>query len=65
MGIEITSLHSQQLLPGIVLKMADSILEFGTVQKIQVLSHAGACLKSYPQWPAGSILDASTIVISF
>ena len=42
----------------IFLKMAGSDLEFDTVQKIQVLGDEGMCLKPYPQWPLGSILDA-------
>ena len=45
-----------------VLSMAGDTLVFDTVQKIQVLSDAGTCLK--PQ-PPGCVLDAWTTVTSF
>ena len=37
-----------QLLADIILKMADGILDFNIVQKIQVLSDPRMCLKSHP-----------------
>ena len=37
-----------QLLADIILKMADGILDLNTVQKIQVLSDPGMCLKPHP-----------------
>ena len=45
--------------------MTDGILEFDTVQKIQILSDVRMCLKSHPQWPLGSIFNAWTIVTPF
>ena len=51
-----------QLLTDMILSMAGDALVFDTVQKIQVLSDAGKCLK--PQ-PPGCILDAWTTVTSF
>ena len=41
-----------------ILKRSGDILEFDTVQKIQVLGDTGTHLKLYPQWPPSSILDA-------
>jgi len=37
-----------QLLADIIFKIADGTLDFDTVQKIQVLSDAGMCLKPHP-----------------
>ena len=34
------------------------VLESDSVQKTQVLSDAGMCLKPHPQWPSGPILGA-------
>ena len=48
----------QQLLADTVLKMFGGVLEFDTVQKIQILSDVRMCLKSHPQWPLGSIFNA-------
>ena len=47
-----------QLLTDNVLRMAGGVLEFDSVQKTQVLSDAGMCLKPHPPWPPTSILDA-------
>ena len=46
-----------QLLADTVLRTAGGVLEFDTVQKIHVLSDAGACLKSHPQWPLAPFLS--------
>ena len=40
------------------LKTAGGVIELDAVQKTQVLSDVGTCLKAHPQWPSGSILDA-------
>ena len=40
------------------LKTAGGVIRLDAVQKIQVLSDVGVCLKPHPQWPPGSILDA-------
>lgn len=50
--------YSCQLLTGIVWKTASGIPEFDSVQKIQVLSDTGACLKSRTEWPTGFIQTA-------
>ena len=48
----------QQLLADTVLKMFGGVLEFDTIQQIQVLRDSGMCLKPHLQWPPGSILNA-------
>lgn len=48
-----------------VLRMAGGALESDNVQKIQVLSDAGTCLKPHPQWPPSSVLDACSTVTPF
>lgn len=47
-----------QLLVEIILRLADGVCEFDTVQKTQVLRDEGTCLKPHRQWPPGSIWDA-------
>ena len=47
-----------QLLTDNVLRMAGGVLEFVRVQKSQVLSDTGTCLKLRPQQPPCSISDA-------
>ena len=47
-----------QLLTDNVLRMAGGVLEFVRVQKSQVLSDTGTCLKPHLQWLPNSILDA-------
>ena len=56
---------SWQLLADIVLKMTGNGLEFDTVQKTQVLSNTGMCLKPHSQWPPCSTLDTRIIVPLF
>ena len=56
---------SWQPLTDIVLRMAVGVLESDTVQKIQVLSIAGTCLKPHPQWPPSSILNGWTTATPF
>ena len=46
-----------QLLTDNVLRMAGGVLEFVRVQKSQVLSDTGTCLKPHSQCPPSSILD--------
>ena len=56
---------SWQLLADTVLRMSGGVFESDTVQKIQVLSDGGTCLKPYPQWPSSSSLDAWTAITPF
>ena len=46
------------ILADIILRMAGGVLEYDVVQKIQILSDTGMCLKSHAQWPPRSILNA-------
>ena len=48
-----------------VLRMAGDVLESDPVQKIQVLSDAGTCLRPHPQWALDSILMPEPQLLHF